>query len=289
MHSEDFSAPKWKVPINLVNGRSIENAVAHVPEVQVLKYGPPAEWGWGPRLRQRFGYVAPDDWYEATVWDFVAPGTAWLDVGCGRNVFPFNRPTAKLLADRCSLLVGIDPSNNIDENTIVHQREKCVLEDYRSDREFDIVTMRMVAEHISDPGRAVAALGRLTRPDGVVIIYTVDKWSPASLLASATPLSVHVFAKRLLWGSAERDAFPTVYALNTRADLHRHFGDAGFSEVSFVYVDDCRSLSQRRTTAQCELVAWRTLKALRLPYPDRCILAIYRKAAARQETDNATP
>jgi hypothetical protein len=61
---------------------------------------------------------------------------------------------AQLLADRCRLLVRIDPNGNIHANDIVHERAQCVLEDYVTDRRFDLVTLRMVARPMSRPARA---------------------------------------------------------------------------------------------------------------------------------------
>jgi len=78
--------------------------------------------GWGPRLRFKFGYCTPDDIYEAFIERLVNPSTTWLDVGCGRNIFPSNAALARTLADRCKLLVGVDPDATIEENRFVHRR-----------------------------------------------------------------------------------------------------------------------------------------------------------------------
>src|SRR4028119_1955916 len=61
-----------------------------VSALSAIKYGNLEDAGWGPRLRDRMGYFTPDDWYEATVWNLVGPTTDWLDVGCGRDLFPSN-------------------------------------------------------------------------------------------------------------------------------------------------------------------------------------------------------
>lgn len=255
-------------------------ALPHLATVLHLKYGAPADWGWGPRLRGRFGYHTPDDWYEATVSALVGPDTDWLDVGCGRNVFPFNRPTARMLAERCRLLVGLDPSDNIDANTLVHERARCLLEEYHTDRRFDLVTLRMVAEHIARPEAAVAALGRLTRAGGRVVVYTVHKWSPAALAAAVMPFALHVAAKRLLWSGQSRDTFPTVYGMNTRPTLRRLFDGAGFVEEAFHTLADTRSFGQWKWPAAVELAAWRVFRACNLQYPETCLLGIYRKQPA---------
>ena len=256
----------------------MDGAACHLPEITRLKYGEPRDWGWTPWLRQRYGYVSPDEWYEATVFDLVSETTDWLDVGCGRNIFPFNRATAAVLAQRARLLVGVDPSANVDENTLVHERARCLLEDYRTDRTFDLVTLRMVAEHIERPTEAAAALARLTRPGGQVLIYTVHKYSPAALLAAVTPFSVHVAAKGWLWGVTAQDTFPTTYRLNTHAAMRGHMEAAGFSEVSFQVLDDCRSFAQRERLAALELRLWHGLRRLGLRYPERCLLGLYRRA-----------
>src|SRR5882672_6315992 len=94
---------------------AVDAATQNLREVLNLKHGGEAV-GWGPKLRAQFGYYTPDDWYEALLFEKVTPETEWLDVGCGRMMFPSNRSAARVLADRCRLLVGLDPSDNIDEN-----------------------------------------------------------------------------------------------------------------------------------------------------------------------------
>ncbi|MGA9868667.1 MAG: class I SAM-dependent methyltransferase [Acetobacteraceae bacterium] len=248
-----------------------------IEQVLDLKYGPSASRNWGPRLRDRFGYRTPDDWYEALLFDLVAPDTAWLDVGCGRSMFPSNAAVAALLARRCRRLVGLDPSDNVQENPFLHDRAQCLLQDYRTDERFDLITARMVVEHITDPAGALEALARLTKPGGRVVIYTVEKVSPVTLISALTPIGFHHTAKRILWKAEERDTFPTAYKMNTRRTLRSLFETAGFGEESFRHLDDCRAFGRWRTLNTAELAARRALNAAGLRYPDACILATYRR------------
>ena len=234
-------------------------------------------WAGVPELRQRFGYCTPDELYKAAVSGFVGPDTCWLDVGCGRDLFPSNPATAAMLADRCRLLVGLDPSSNIDDNKLLHERVCCTIEEYRTKRTYDLVTMRMVAEHIETPEATVAALSRLAKPNGHVILYTVGRWTPAALLAAATPLAVHHRIKRKLWNVAERDTFPTFYRMNTHNTLRRLFEAADFIEAFFLRLDDARSFGKWKALATMELHLWRWLCSVGLPYPEACIMGIYRK------------
>jgi 2-polyprenyl-3-methyl-5-hydroxy-6-metoxy-1,4-benzoquinol methylase len=248
---------------------------ADIAALARLKYGDLAAGGWGPRLRSRFGYYTPDDWYEATVCALVTPQTDWLDVGCGRDLFPFNLPAARMLAARCRSLTGIDPSDNIDENTLLHDRAKCMLQDYVTDKRFDLITLRMVAEHITEPAVAIAALRHLLKPGGQVVIYTVYKYAPVSLIASLTPMSVHHAIKAIAWGAEEKDNFPTAYKMNTRSTLRLMFAQVGMTETQFYRLDDTRATSRWRLLNATELLLWRVFNMFGLAYPEHCLLGVY--------------
>src|SRR6202000_1313212 len=104
----------------------------------------------------------------------------------------------------------------------------------------DLITLRMVAEHVEAPETVAKQLALLLNPGGRIVIYTVSRHSPSVLAAAATPLWVHHAVKRVLWRTEERDTFPTVYRMNTRAALRRLFCGEGLSEVMFEYLADCR-------------------------------------------------
>ncbi len=246
-------------------------------KVTALKYGDLTQAGWGPRLRDRFGYFTPDDLYEAKVWSLVRPETDWLDVGCGRDIFPSNQAAARLLADRCASLTGLDPSDNIDDNPYLDHRAKCMLEAFDAPQGFDLITLRMVVEHITQPEAATAALARLCRPGGHVVIYTVDKWSPVSMVSALTPIAFHHRMKALLWHGEEKDTFPTAYLMNTRRRLDRLMSAAGFAEESFQALPDTRTTLRFKLLNTLELSLWRGLRAIGIDYPEKCLLGVYRR------------
>jgi SAM-dependent methyltransferase len=161
----------------------------------------------------------------------------------------------------------------------LHHREQCSIEEFATDRRFDLISMRMVAEHVADPDAAVAKFERFTRPGGRIVVYTVSRWSPVSLVAAATPTSFHRAVKRVAWNTPDDDTFPTVFKMNTRAALRRVFGAHGFVEESFLRLNDCRTLAGWRSTAFAELVCERALRTVGLPFPEACILGVYRREA----------
>jgi 2-polyprenyl-3-methyl-5-hydroxy-6-metoxy-1,4-benzoquinol methylase len=173
--------------------------------------------------------------------------------------------------------VGVDPSDNIAENQFVQQRIHGRIEDYHSPESFDLATLRMVAEHISNPSAAVAALARLVKPGGKVVIYTVNLWSPVALISWLVPFRLHHAIKSLLWRTDAKDSFPVAYAMNTRQQLRQIFGASGFRECLFAYLDDCRIFHRFRFLSLLETGSWKILKSVGVRYPESCLLGVYER------------
>lgn len=270
-------------PISLASGESwrpdtaLKLDPADLTAVFSRKYGDPGKMGPNPRLWLRYGYFLPDEYYESIVAKLVGKETMWLDVGCGRDIFPNNRSLAEILARRCARLVGLDPDPNVDENCLVHERVRATLNDYQCTRRFDVVTLRMVAEHLAQPRAAIAALARLTKTGGRVVVYTVHKWSPAAILARVVPFRLHHAIKKVLWQCEEKDTFPVVYQMNTRQTLARLFAEVGFQESYFAYVADCRIFARFPALHRLELFFWRHLRSVGLRYPECCLLGVYER------------
>jgi SAM-dependent methyltransferase len=265
---------------NKVMNTRVPNLITH-PDVEKVfrtKHGELSHVGWGPRLRQRFSYFNPDEHYEAVVDKLVTPGCAWLDVGCGPEVFPDNVKLAQLLSNRCQVLVGIDPDGTLEENSIVHEKIRSTVEEFQTSRLFDLITLRMVAEHIADPDRAVSALSRLTKSGAKVVVYTVNRFAPVSLVSAIIPFRFHNPIKRTFWQTDENDTFPVFYRMNTRNKLVQVFEKYGFKEFHFEYLDDCRTFARFRSAMIIELYCWRMIHALGFPYPENCLLGVYERS-----------
>jgi 2-polyprenyl-3-methyl-5-hydroxy-6-metoxy-1,4-benzoquinol methylase len=253
--------------------RPVDPAV--LQRLSSTKYGDPPS-GWGPATRRRFGYYTPEEVYESVLERLITAGCRWLDVGCGREPLPGNPPLAKELSARCSTLVGVDPDPAIHENLYAHRRVQGRVEQMDKS-EFDVITARMVVEHVSDPRAFVKALRRLCGPNGAVVIYTVNRWAPVSIASSLIPFSFHQSIINFLWGTG-RETFPVEYRMNTRGDLAVLMREAGFQEGTFTYLDDCRTFGRFRLGNLLELLVWKVLNTIGLHYPETCLLGIYRRA-----------
>lgn len=251
------------------------------------RYGPegglerdPSRLGWGPRSRLANSYHTPDEHYEALLDALITGKTRWLDVGCGRDLMPGNPGLARLLADRCRELTGIDPAPTLDENPFVHQRVAGTLDTWRPADEvvFDLLTLRMVAEHVADPPALCAQVAARLAPGGRCVVYTPHLISPIPLLTWCTPMALRHPIKKWLWGTQPKDTFPTCFRMNTRGALKRAFGDAGLREISWQRLDDCRTFARFKTLGRLEVWIRRGLRAIGLPYPEACILAVYERS-----------
>lgn len=242
-----------------------------------LRYGEESKLGWGPRLRRAYGYHTPDDVYEALVAGTVAPGMAWLDVGCGRFLFPSNPRLADALAHRCARLTGVDPDPTLRENPWLHEKVGQGIDDYDGKGAFDLVTLRMVAEHIADPERCAFSIARALRSGGLAVVYTVSGWSPMPVLTRLAPMGLRHVVKSWLWGTAPKDTFPTCFRMNSRSVLQRLFAGVGMREAAFLRLDDCRTFARFRWLQELELRGMRACRTIGLPYPEHCLLGVYRK------------
>jgi 2-polyprenyl-3-methyl-5-hydroxy-6-metoxy-1,4-benzoquinol methylase len=227
--------------------------------------------------RLKAEYYAPEDQYEALLKRLVTPELTWLDVGCGQAPFPNNIELSAELSSRCKRLVGIDPDAAVYENPFVHERYQFTLEQYSPTCSFDLVTARMVVEHVTDPNRFVAALRRVTAAGSVVVIFTVNWWSISTVAAGISPFSVHHWVKRVLWGTDRQETFPTVYGLNQRRILSRTMAKAGFNERLCVALPDASLCWRVPLLRDVELGSFKLFNRLGMPYIDSCILAAYER------------
>jgi SAM-dependent methyltransferase len=237
------------------------------------------EHKWQLRMMRRFGYFSGEAWYEATIDSLVKEDTSWLDVGGGKTLFPSNERLSRALSERCALLVGVDPSPNINGNPYLHERANCAVEEYNSERKFDLATLQMVAEHVREPRLIVESLARLIKPGGRVVVYTPSRWSPVCIAASLIPFWLHKPITCAVWGLSGEDTFRTFYRMNTRNRLRRLFQEGGFKEIAFARLDNCTSFRGLRVLCFLDLCFWWVLHKLRLKYPISELLGVYERVS----------
>ena len=242
-----------------------------------LKYRASGKLGPDPTRRRRYNDFDPDNCYKTLVRRLVTNETRWLDVDCGRDLFPSNRALAAELSQRCEELVGVDPDETLEENPFVHCKIRGMVEDIPPEMRFSLVTLRMVAEHVADPTQMLRTLSGIVAPGGIVVVYTIKRWSPVPLITTITPFALHNPIKHIFWRTDAKDTFPTTYKMNTRHDLQYLFANNGFQETGFDYLDDCRTMQRFHALNILELSTRTLLHRFGIRYPEDCLLGTHRR------------
>lgn len=266
---------------------------------KVQEVGPTRLPQWSRRLRRWLGagaYPALSRWldpsrqysqvaYASLLGELMPEAAAWLDAGCGHQVFKLStaRGEAEIVA-RARLAVGCDLSwQALRTHRTLQARicaDLCRLPFAGS--AFDIMTLNYVAEHLEEPEKTFAELARLLRPEGMVVVVTPNslgyfvrltrfgrKFLPESLVRK------FIFLREF---RSAQDVFPTFYRANTRYDLTRQMEQAGFKEARFQMVKDPAVFSFIAPLAVLELLFGRLLSLLRLSNLEGgTIIGVYRR------------
>ena len=112
-------------------------------------------------------------------------GKRLLDIGCGGGIL------AEALARRGASVTGIDVAELSLQVARLHLHESGLEVDYRqttaeafaeeNPERFDIVTCLEMLEHVPDPASVIAAACRLLKPDGRLVLSTLNR-NPKSFL-----------------------------------------------------------------------------------------------------------
>ena len=97
------------------------------------------------------------------------------------------------------------------------------------------------------------------------------------LLTRLAPMGLRHVVKSWLWGTQPKDTFPTRFRMNTRGGLRRCFAAAGMAEEAFLRLDDCRTFAKFEALNRAELAMMRACRAVGVPYPEHCLLGVYRR------------
>jgi ubiquinone/menaquinone biosynthesis C-methylase UbiE len=168
--------------------------------------------------------------YADVVRASTKPGSSWLEVGCGHDIFVPWAGSAADLVEKCKLVVGIDYDlESLNKNELIHNR---VVGDLLHlpcrDLTFDQVTANMVMEHVADPVIALKSINRLLKPGGTFIFHTPNYWHYWTFLASLVPQGLKNKLIELAEERSEDDVFPTFYRFNTVANITDAAHKAGF-------------------------------------------------------------
>ncbi|MCC6198200.1 MAG: class I SAM-dependent methyltransferase [Burkholderiales bacterium] len=175
--------------------------------------------------------VHPYRLFERTVDALVREDSVLLDAGCGRTV-----PVLRKYLDRARTLIGVDLVEFTDVPVGIRTYKADLARMPVAGGSVDVVMSRSVFEHLVEPDRVYAELGRVLRPGGHVVFLTANMWDYGTLVARSIPNRFHGRIVARVEGRDETDTFPTAYRTNTRRAITRLAAAHGMTVESFRYV-----------------------------------------------------
>lgn len=170
----------------------------------------------------------------------LTPDMTVLDLGAGRGAAFRGEDTfvKRLirLQGKVRKVIGIDVDPAIAEHPYLDERHVVEIgAPYPIDSEsVDLVVCDWVLEHIADPQGFAAEITRVLKPGGWFCARTPNRWGYVGIAANLLPNSLHAAVLSVVSpGRHEEDVFPTVYRMNTRGSLRRHFPAPSWEDYSY--------------------------------------------------------
>jgi len=178
-------------------------------------------------------WAAKSEAYAALTWEHISPTTVWLDAGCGSRLLEDDLdPLEHWLAGQARTLIGVDPMATSHRNIRVLVQGSLDHLPFPSNC-LDLVTCRMVVEHLDNPMAAFSEIHRCLRPSGAVVIITPNLHNYGVFgNALAAKLLKEEWRVRLLQFFAPRskgNIFPVHYRANTMPRLRRLLQQSGLN------------------------------------------------------------
>jgi ubiquinone/menaquinone biosynthesis C-methylase UbiE len=181
-------------------------------------------------LAKRYpGWSGIDDILAEAIRTHFPAGGFVLDVGCGKS-----SPVAQYKS-RARFTVGTDIDRSEIEGN--HDFHALVASDGAklpfAGNTFDLLLSKTAIEHMEEPEQFFAGVHRVLKPGGVFIWATSNLRSLPILVSRFTPLGVHRWVYRRLFGkSLHIEQFPTRYRANTERVVNRQLAAAGFEKLA---------------------------------------------------------
>jgi ubiquinone/menaquinone biosynthesis C-methylase UbiE len=165
--------------------------------------------------------------YEMMLNKSITKDTTWLDIGCGKNELVANYGSMAKSA------VGIDILDNEDRTNapflLSDLRNIPLPSDYA-----DLITMRLVVEHLEKIPEDFSEICRLLIPGGKLIILTTNSLSPIVFLPRLLPYRLKSWIIQKMLDVDSREIFPTYHRFNTANKMAKGLPEMALSSIDYI-------------------------------------------------------
>jgi ubiquinone/menaquinone biosynthesis C-methylase UbiE len=233
--------------------------------------------------------------YKETLETKLLPETRWLDIGCGRRLFPPWMPQSEqiqiAMTGKVNATFGLDPDfASLRDNRFVQYRvqgDSSALP-FAGDS-FDLLTANMVVEHVANPVALLSEAFRVLKPNGFFLFHTPNLLSYATLTARIVPEAFKVGLIRYLEGRKGEDVFPTLYRMNTPEQVEKLASAAGFAVVELKRTESSAQAVMLGPLVILELLWIRMLRLRTLSNLRSNLIVILQKPGQQGKSQIASP
>lgn len=176
-------------------------------------------------------WAAKSEAYASLVSEHLSTDTVWLDAGCGSRLLENDMdPLEDWLAAHCKSIFGMDLAATSNRSIKALVRGSLYHIPF-PDNSLDLITCRMVVEHLDRPADAFRELARCLRPGGALVVMTPNLLNYAIFgNLVATKVMPEKLRLRIVHESdsrADEDIFPVRYKANSMRRLVHLFSACG--------------------------------------------------------------
>jgi len=175
--------------------------------------------------------AAKSETYATLISEHLSPSTVWLDAGCGSRLLEDDMdPVEVWLARHCKSVFGMDLGVTANRNIKALLQGSLYHLPFRQSS-LDLITCRMVVEHLDRPADAFAQVARCLRPGGAFIIMTPNLLNYGifgnAVATKVMPEKLRLRMVRASDSRADDDIFPVCYKANIMGRLLSLLNDSG--------------------------------------------------------------
>jgi SAM-dependent methyltransferase len=221
-------------------------------------------------------WAAKSEAYAGLIAEHLLPDSVWIDAGCGNRLLEDDMDSLEnWLAVQCKTMIGMDLTVT-SHRSITRLAQGSLYHLPFADNSLDLITCRMVVEHLEDPAKAFRETHRCLRPNGAMVVITPNLRNYGIFgHAVAAKFLKESWRLKLIQSSyacSRKNLFPVHYRANTMPRLVRLIEESGLQIHGQICLRQLRPYWQKSASLEKQLMKLT---------PTHVLLVCAHKAAAK--------